>query len=89
MFTRYPAQAQTSPRGAWISGVLGGSDDDLAALDPRYVERHAGDPGGKLMILVSVEGEDAERLQRLSERRGKKSADVVADLLRDADRSVE
>ncbi|MGH2714058.1 MAG: hypothetical protein ACRDM7_09285 [Thermoleophilaceae bacterium] len=40
------------------------------------------------MILVSVEGEDAERLQRLSEQRGKTSADVVADLLRDADRSV-
>ena len=39
------------------------------------------------MILVSVEGEDAERLQRLSERRGKTSADVVADLLRDADGS--
>jgi predicted DNA-binding protein len=40
------------------------------------------------MILVSVEGEDAERLQRLSERQGKTSADVVAELLRDADRSV-
>ncbi len=66
----------------------GDFDDDLAALDPRYAERHVEDPGAKLMILVSVEGEDAERLQRLSERRGKKSADVVADLLRDADRSV-
>jgi hypothetical protein len=40
------------------------------------------------MILVSVEGDDAERLQRLSDRRGKTSADVVTDLLRDADRSV-
>jgi len=40
------------------------------------------------MILVSVEGEDAERLQRLAERSGKKSADLVAELLRDADRSA-
>jgi hypothetical protein len=63
-------------------------DGDLAELDPRYIERREGDPDGKLMILVSVQGEDAERLQRLSERRGKTSADVVADLLRDADRSV-
>lgn len=38
------------------------------------------------MILVSVEGEDAERLQRLSERQGKTSADGVADLLPNADR---
>lgn len=66
----------------------GDFDGDLAELDPRYVQRREGDPDGKLMILVSVEGEDAERLQRLSEQRGKTSADVVADLLRDADRSV-
>lgn len=65
----------------------GDFDGDLAELDPRYVQRREGDPDG-LMILVSVEGEDAERLQRLSEQRGKTSADVVADLLRDADRSV-
>jgi hypothetical protein len=58
----------------------------LAKLDPRYVERHAGDPDARLMVLVSVEGEDAERLQRLSEDRGKTSAEIVADLLRDADR---
>jgi hypothetical protein len=64
----------------------GDFDEELAKLDPRYVERHAGDPDAKLMILVSVEGEDAERLQRLSEDRGKTSAEIVADLLRDADR---
>jgi type IV secretory pathway VirD2 relaxase len=63
-------------------------DGELTELDPRYVEHRDGDPNGKLMILVSVEGEDAERLQRLSERRGKTSAGVVADLLRDADRSI-
>jgi hypothetical protein len=66
----------------------GDFDGDLTELDPRYVERRDGDPDAKLTILLSVEGEDAERLQRLAERRGKGSADVVSDLLRDADRSV-
>jgi len=66
----------------------GDFDDDFVALDPRYVECHDGDPEAKLMILVSVEGEDAERLQRLAELRGKRSADLVAELLRDADRSL-
>jgi type IV secretory pathway VirD2 relaxase len=61
---------------------------DLAELDPRYAERRDGDPDAKLMILVSVEGEDAERLQRLSERQRKTSANVVAELLRNADRSA-
>jgi hypothetical protein len=66
----------------------GDFDGDLTELDPRHVERRDGDPDAKLTILLSVEGEDAERLQRLSARRGKASADVVSDLLRDADRSV-
>jgi hypothetical protein len=66
----------------------GAFDGDLTELDPRFVERQKGDPETKLTLLLSVEGEDAERLQRLSERRGKASAELVADLLRDADRSV-
>ena len=39
-------------------------------------------------MLVEVEGEDAKRLERLAEARGKTSADVVAELLREAERSV-
>lgn len=66
----------------------GDFDADLATLDPRYVEHHDGNPDAKLMILVGVEGEDAKRLERIAEARGKTSADVVAELLRDADRSV-
>jgi hypothetical protein len=38
--------------------------------------------------LVSVEGEDAQRLERIAEARGKSPHDVVAELLRDADRSA-
>jgi riboflavin synthase len=39
-------------------------------------------------VLVEVEGEDAKRLERLAEARGKNSADVVAELLREAERPV-
>lgn len=66
----------------------GDFDADLAKLDPRYVERHEGDPDSKLVVLVGVEGEDAKRLERLAEARGQNAADVVAELLRDADRSL-
>jgi hypothetical protein len=65
----------------------GDFDADLAKLDPRYVEHRKGDRDAKLIVLIGVEGEDAKRLERISEARGKKAADVVAELLRDADRS--
>lgn len=66
----------------------GDFDEELAKLDPRYVERHEGDPEAKLIVLVEVEGEDAQRLERLSEARGTTAAGLVAELLRDADRSA-
>ena len=65
----------------------GDFDADLAQLDPRYVEAREGDPDAKLIVLIGVEGEDAKRLERISEARGKTAADVVAELLRDADGS--
>jgi hypothetical protein len=65
----------------------GDFDGDLATLDPRYVEHHAGNPDAQVMILVSIEGDDAKRLERIAEARGKKPAEVVAELLRDADHS--
>ena len=64
----------------------GDFDALLATIDSEYVERHAGDPTATLRILVSVEGEDARRLERIAEARGKTPHDVVAELLRDADR---
>lgn len=66
----------------------GDFDADVAKLDPRYVELHEGDPESKVLVLVGVEGEDAKRLERISEARGKAAADVVAELLRDAERSL-
>jgi hypothetical protein len=61
-------------------------DAELATIDPSQVEAHEGDPDATLRILVSVEGEDARRLERIAEASGKKPGDVVADLLRGADR---
>jgi hypothetical protein len=61
-------------------------DAVLATIESEYVERHDGDPSARLRILVSVEGEDARRLERIAEASGKTPHDVVAELLRDADR---
>jgi hypothetical protein len=66
----------------------GDFDAELAKLDPRYVERHEGDPEAKLIVLVGVEGEDAKRLERLAEARGKNTAALVSELLREAERSA-
>jgi uncharacterized Fe-S cluster-containing radical SAM superfamily protein len=59
----------------------------LATIDSKYVERHGGDPAATVRIVLSVEGEDARRLERIAEARGKTPHDVVAELLRDADGS--
>jgi hypothetical protein len=66
----------------------GDFDADLAKLDPRYIERNEGDPDAKLIVLVGVEGEDARRLERLAEARGKNAAAVVSELLREVERSA-
>lgn len=66
----------------------GDFDAELEKLDPRYVEHCEGSPDGRLLVLVGAEGEDATRLERLAEARGKSAADVVAELLRDAERSL-
>jgi hypothetical protein len=66
----------------------GDFDADLAEIDPRFVEVHAGSPDAKLRLLISVEGEDVARLERIAQLRGKSPGDVVAELVRDADRSA-
>jgi hypothetical protein len=73
---------------AWTAEDPGPGDFDaeLATIDPRYVKLHGGSPDAKLRILVSIEGEDAKRLERIAGVRGKKPGEVVAELLRDADR---
>lgn len=64
----------------------GDFDADLATIDLRFVEAHRGDPNAKVRIVVSIEGEDARRLQRLSAARGERPAAVIAELLREADK---
>lgn len=64
----------------------GDFDAVLATIDPAYVEYHEGNPDATLRILVSVEGDDVRRLERLVEASGKSAHAVVAELLRDADR---
>lgn len=63
----------------------GDFDADLATIDPRLVEVHRGDPDAKVRIVVSIDGEDARRLQRLSAARGEKPAGLIAELLREAE----
>ena len=64
----------------------GDFDAELSGIDPALVEYHEGEPDAALRILLSVEGDDARRLQRIAADRGKSPHDVVAELLRDADR---
>jgi hypothetical protein len=62
----------------------GDFDADLATIDPRYVEVHDGNPDAKLTIIVGIEDEDAERLQRLVTARRQRPSEVISSLLRSA-----
>jgi len=62
----------------------GDFDDELAAVDPRDVQVVEAGSGGKLTIVVSIEGEDAKRLERIAAERGQAVDQVVADLVRRA-----
>jgi hypothetical protein len=64
----------------------GDFDADLATIDPRFVEAHDGDSKVTLRIVLSIEGVDAERLERIAAARGAKPESVIAELLREADR---
>lgn len=95
--TRRPAASAESHGGAGSSACereagkarrQSSFDADVLTLDPRHVEHRDGDPDAKLIILVGVEGEDAKRLERIAEARGQQAADVVAQLLRDAERPL-
>jgi hypothetical protein len=63
-------------------------DADLKTIDARFVDAHRGDPNAKVRVVVSIEGEDAKRLQRVSAARGETPGELIAELLREADRSA-
>jgi hypothetical protein len=62
----------------------GDFDDELDAIDPRDLHLVEAGSGGKVTIVVSVEGEDAQRLERIATERGQGIDQVVADLVRNA-----
>lgn len=62
----------------------GDFDDELAAIDPRDVQVVEAGSNGRVTLVVSVEGEDAERLERIAAERGQGVDQVVADLVRNA-----
>jgi hypothetical protein len=55
-----------------------------AEFDHAQIEIHKGSPDARLSILVSVEGDDAQRLERIASERGKQPGEVVSAHLRSA-----
>jgi hypothetical protein len=62
----------------------GDFDAEVAAADLRDIQIVEGGGGAKVTLVVSVEGEDVERLERLATARGQRPAEVVSALLRNA-----
>ena len=53
-----------------------------AELDRAQIDLHEGNADAKLSILISVEGDDAKRLERIASERGQQPGEVVSELLR-------
>jgi hypothetical protein len=62
----------------------GDFDTELDRVRPDQIEMHMGNPDAKLSILVSVEGDDVKRLEKIAHERGQQPAEVVSELLRSA-----
>jgi hypothetical protein len=64
----------------------GDFDAELARVDPQDI--HVVEPSAEavLSIQVVVHGDDAARLERVAKARGKKPSELVAELLREAER---
>jgi hypothetical protein len=71
------------PKDPWKDPDPQPGDFD-AELDHAQIEVHEGNPDAKLSILVSVEGDDAKRLERIANERGQQPGEVVSELLRSA-----
>ncbi|HWA82596.1 MAG TPA: hypothetical protein VG820_04135 [Fimbriimonadaceae bacterium] len=62
----------------------GDVDTELDHALPDQIEIREGNPDAKLSILVSIEGDDAKRLERIATERGQQPGEVVSQLLRRA-----
>lgn len=62
----------------------GDFDAEIDRARPSQIEIHEGNLDAKLSILVSVEGDDAKRLERIATERGQQPGEVVSQLLRSA-----
>ena len=62
----------------------GDFDAELDRARPDQIEIHEGNPDARLTILVSVEGDDAKRLEEIASKRGQQPGEVVSQLLRSA-----
>ena len=62
----------------------GDFDAELDRASPDQIKIHGGNPDAKLSILVSVEGDDAKRLEQIASERGQQPGEVVSELLRSA-----
>jgi hypothetical protein len=59
-------------------------DAELDRARSDQIEIQKGNPDAKLSIIVSVEGDDAKRLERIAAASGQQPGEVVSQLLRSA-----
>jgi hypothetical protein len=71
----------SSPGSNSRSTSLGDFDEGLAAIDPRDVQVVE---AGRVTLVVSVEGEDAKRLERIEPNGPRAWTRIVTDLVRNA-----
>jgi hypothetical protein len=62
----------------------GDFDAEIEAADPRDIQVVEAGAEAKVTLVVSIEGEDVERLERLAAARGQRPAEVVSALLRNS-----
>jgi hypothetical protein len=62
----------------------GDFDAELDRATPDQIEVHQGNPDAGLTIVITVEGDDAKRLEQIATERGQQPGEVVSELLRSA-----
>lgn len=62
----------------------GDFDAELDRAAPDQIEVHEGNPDARLTIVITVEGDDAKRLEQIATERGQQPGEVVSELLRSA-----